>query len=141
MPSEIIQIPKLTLEVTGNAKNNFEDLKANIKAQVDKEIKKIINTPESKSSGAVFLSTAKSKEEAFIYFLEKGIIPWWETGDNPIVYNEKELIELTKNQNFKTLFKSVLHFFTKWYQNEKDPKTAKTVLVLYENCDLWTKST
>ncbi len=105
LPSEIIQIPKLVLEVTGDSENNFEALKKSIKSQINKEIEKIINNPSSASNDVVFLSTAKSKEEAFIYFLERGIIPWWETIDRLEVYSEETLIELTKSNSFKTLFK------------------------------------
>lgn len=133
LPSEIIQIPKLTLEVTGKSENNFEDLKANIKAQVDKEIKKIINNSESKSSEAVFISTTKSKEEAFIYFLEKGIIPWWETVSSSSSYNEKELDELLDNQDFIVQFKrkiktpSVRNRFIKQFSNTQKTKLLKAV--------------
>lgn len=105
LPAEIIQIPKLKLEVTGDSRNNFEALKENIKKQIKEEVKKIVGNPSKAPNKAVFLSINKSKQETFIFFLEYGTMPWWNTKETPTEYNKEAIIKLFKTNSFKTLFK------------------------------------
>ena len=101
LPSQIIQIPKLTLNVAGSEENNFENIKEEIKKQAIKELKNMITSPENKNGDVQFLSTSQSKQDTFFYFLEKGIAPWWKKTEDHLFFNENDLIEMSKTKSFK----------------------------------------
>lgn len=103
-PSQIIQIPKLTLNVVGNDENNFENIKEVIKQQTKQELQRIMNSSKGKKGDVVFLSTDQSKQDAFFYFLEKGIAPWWKKTGDHLSFNEEDLIEIAKMESFKNRF-------------------------------------
>ncbi len=104
LPSQIIQIPKLTLNVAGSEENNYENIKEEIKKQAKQELQNMITSPENKNGDVQFLSTSQSKQDTFFYFLEKGIAPWWKKTEDHLFFNENDLIEMSKTKSFKNRF-------------------------------------
>jgi len=104
LPTEVIKISKLKLEVTANSKNNFETLRESLKKQIKHEINKIVTNPDNEESNAVFLSAIKSKQETIVFFLENGVMPWWQTKKESLEFNEKAIVKLFKSNSFRVLF-------------------------------------
>ncbi|MCF6350623.1 MAG: hypothetical protein L3J23_06270 [Flavobacteriaceae bacterium] len=106
LPSEIIQIPKLNLDLTISSKNNFEELKQTIKEQFVKKIQQkiIVTNKVSINNDAIFTSKQENNLKAFLCFLEEGILPWNSIAARNNIFNKKELLKITKTNEFAPLF-------------------------------------
>ena len=106
LPSDIVQIPKLALEINTGSQNNFIELKEEIKNQVARELEKVMTTPLFKNQEVNFLNYEESKLRSFFFFLEEGISPWWDTANNKMIFDKKEISELVKADNFQGIISS-----------------------------------
>ncbi|MBL4605390.1 MAG: hypothetical protein JKY02_06970 [Flavobacteriaceae bacterium] len=108
LKSQTIQISQLTLDVNCTSENDFRTLKEAIKKEAIKEFKKAIKSSKGKNENVVFLSSDQSKERALIYFLEKGIPPWWNGTKNDNFLQEKTIVEASNSTSFIKSFREKL---------------------------------
>ncbi|MFY0630372.1 MAG: hypothetical protein JXR05_08320 [Flavobacteriaceae bacterium] len=106
LQSQTIQISQVTLDVKSTSDHDFKNLKEAIKDQAKKELQKIIKT--SKNKNVVVLNSNQSKERALIYFLEKGIPPWWNGAKNDDFLQEKAIVEVSNSTSFTQIFRKKL---------------------------------
>jgi hypothetical protein len=103
--TQTIQISKLELTINSTSKNDFRELKEDIKKEAFKELKKVIKSPKIESENIAFFSSAKNDERALIYFLEKGTPPWRNGSNEAGFLKEKKLIEICRSTSFIKLFR------------------------------------
>lgn len=102
---QTIQISELNIDVNSSGNNDFRELKEEIKKQAFKEFEKIIKSPKIENDKVAFLNANQSEERALLYFLEKGIPPWWNGSNESGFLQEKTLIEISHSASFLTLFR------------------------------------
>ncbi|MGJ8744941.1 contractile injection system tape measure protein [Polaribacter sp.] len=102
---QTIQISKLNIDVNSTSDHNFRALKEDLKKQAIKELKRVIKSSEKDNENIRFLQVDKSEERALIYFLEKGIPPWWNASKEMSFLQEKRLQEFFVSPSFIKIFR------------------------------------
>lgn len=102
--TQTIQISKLNINVNSIADTDFKLLKEELKKQVLKQLKKVVETPKTAGENIQFLNADKSEERALLYFLEYGIPPWWKGKKEMLFWEEKSIEKISESVSFIKVF-------------------------------------
>lgn len=141
-----LQIPRLELNLDVKNSSLNAELKDKI-AQLFKdelsEITKPIDKSDQKTesdSESYLIDNQEKAIQTFIYFLEKGNMPWWNSGTNGVAFLEPSVFNtLIVNNNFQ---KKMISVFTKPNVQERiinqlsDEQIAQLCLSVLKNKDL-----
>jgi hypothetical protein len=110
-----LQIPRLELNVEAKSSALNTELKDQIAELFDKELSEIIKPietshQETETDSKPYLINDQEKTlKAFIYFLEKGTMPWWNSESNTMAILESTVFDrLISADNFQKNILSVL---------------------------------
>ncbi|MEP0263093.1 contractile injection system tape measure protein [Dokdonia sp.] len=99
LPTEIVQINQLHLEIQANDYNDFEALKTNAKEKLVEKINSMLKTP-SQEKEMVLINTKQGKERSLLFFIEHGSTPWWETTTGQFQFTITDIEEVSASASF-----------------------------------------
>ncbi|WP_418604238.1 contractile injection system tape measure protein [Hwangdonia sp.] len=107
-----LRFNKIEIEINQTDVENLNSLKNNIfntfKEKIDSEIKNASNYTEDQNK-LVLLSKNKSKQDAFIYFLQTGEKPWWQINTSTL-FDEAGIKSIISDEGFSARFiKALAH--------------------------------
>jgi hypothetical protein len=108
LQDQIIQIPYLSVDVNTSSALNYNELKEDVKRALVKNISELTKKAHPQNEEATLLTTAKSKENQFVHFLEKGTQPWWNRSEDSFEVSDEEFETLIGSESFPTLIKKKL---------------------------------
>jgi len=108
LQDQIIQIPYVSVDVTTSSTLNYQELKEDVKRALVKNIAELTKKAHPQNEEATLLTTAKSKENQFFYFLEKGTVPWWNHSEDSFEVSDEDFETLIASANFPRLIKNKL---------------------------------
>ena len=108
LQDQIIQIPYLSVDVDTSSALNYNELKEDVKRALVENIEKLTRKAHPQNEEATLLTTAKSKENQFFHFLERGALPWWNHSEDSFEISEEDFENLIASESFPTLIKKKL---------------------------------
>ncbi|MFD1163833.1 contractile injection system tape measure protein [Hwangdonia seohaensis] len=107
-----LRFNKIEIEINQTDVENLNSLKNNIfnsfKEKIDSEIKNASNYTEDQNK-LLILSKNKSKQDAFIYFLQTGEKPWWQINTSTL-FDEVGIKSIISDEGFSARFiKALAH--------------------------------
>jgi hypothetical protein len=146
LAGHILQIPRLELDldVKNSALNTeLKDKIAQLFKEKLSEIAKPGNTPEqeTKNEAQSYLIDRQEKTaETFIYFLENGCMPWWNSDNEDTAFLETAVFEtILSTVNFRKKVISILpkhHVQDRVIHQLSDEQISKLCLTILENKEL-----
>ncbi|WOD42842.1 contractile injection system tape measure protein [Hwangdonia lutea] len=110
LSGDTLRLDKIEIEINHADINNLYNLKNKIfntfKAKVESEIKNVVNHAEDQNE-LVILSKSKSKQDAFLHFLQTGNKPWWQTNIANL-FDENGVEAMISETGFSSQLKWVL---------------------------------
>ena len=105
LPSEIMQIQKLHLEVTVAGGDDYHVFAKQIGKQVSKEIRQLADTAPAKKEEVSYISIKESNVKSLLFFLEKGLMPWWNSTNANNIFDKEKLVEIVNTTGFSFQFR------------------------------------
>lgn len=110
LSGDTLRFDKIEIEINQADIHNLNHLKNNIfntfKTKIDSEIKKATNHAEDQNQ-LVVVSKSKSKQDAFMHFLQTGSKPWWQSNISNL-FDEKGVESMISETGFSSRLKQVL---------------------------------
>jgi hypothetical protein len=108
LQDQIIQIPYLSVDINTSTALHYNELKEDVKRALVKKLEELTKKAHPQNEEATLLTTAKSKENQFLHFLEKGTLTWWNHSEDAFEVSEQDFERLITSASFSRLIKQKL---------------------------------
>ncbi|GGG23408.1 hypothetical protein GCM10011344_25190 [Dokdonia pacifica] len=109
LPSEIVQIPQLRLDIKATNHNDFKTLKTDTKEKLVQKIDAILKAPSKATEEVLLINTQEHHQRSLLFFIENGYTPWWKSTGDSLQFTHQEITEIAASSSFANQYKNLLH--------------------------------
>ncbi len=107
IPGVAVKIDRMELDIVLDEKENWlEQLAINVSEQLRKQLEERMSVSSGSETGTTRLSSHENFFEAFVYFLQQGILPWWYDSKEQRSFFEE--LDILLDQGFSGHMKTVM---------------------------------